>query len=48
MLEVVEQCPLSDMTDKTELNKIVGHQIFYDWDCTGMMIQRMVVHWHNL
>ena len=27
--EIVEQCPLPDVTDKTELNKLVGQRILY-------------------
>ena len=30
--EIVEQCPLPDVTDRTELNKLVGQKILYAFD----------------
>jgi hypothetical protein len=30
--EIIEQCPLPDVTDKTELNKLVGQKILYAFD----------------
>ena len=30
--EIVEQCPLPDVADRTELNKLVGEKILYAFD----------------
>ena len=30
--EIVEQCPLPDVADRTELTKLVGHKILYAFD----------------
>ena len=32
VFEIIEQCPLPDVTDKTELNKLVGQKILYAFD----------------